>query len=678
MTTFGIALATAAVQVTLAALVALVVVAYLTRRSPRTAVAISAAGLGLCALLTLGATVAIPGWWTWDSLPNPPTAAASAFTKRPVPTTSTSSEFSFPIRRLLSLLPQPPARPGESQSHRTVWTIIPFAILAGAAWELFRLVAAVVAVGRIRRRSVVVADVTLLAEVDALRQTLGLRSRVAVHESAAVGTAATVGWRQPVILLAADWPVWRPAERRAVLAHELAHVLRRDYLVNLAATACRAVHFYHPLVRRLVARLRLSQELAADAAAAAAAGGKAAYLRALARLALRQDAALVAGAARPFLSDYGSLLRRVAMLRVTDDGRPLGRAKQWTLTAVVVAAALAASAVRGPAQSPAESTAKPATEAPPFDLTALPANVKGVFAVRPAALAAIPGMKPVIENLSRSLKAALNDLELAPGIELPLEQIEQAVFTLDVSEISDADRKRNGNEARHSLTAGVSLIRMTHDFDWAAKIRKLSPAVKVEECKPNHFRCEAKVVGPIPFDLVVRDFRTLIMESGKSGNEPDATRWGRAWGEVCREPIAVAFDNRDGHWAKAIGDRSAAEITPAAGTLLARTTHLALGVRADRQAGGVFATDSADEAGARATVEAIDAVGQFARLATAAALKANPTGPERAWLQLAADVFERQPVLADGILVRVEGRSKVALADLVGQVFNRPPQGGEK
>src|SRR5581483_2088331 len=149
------------------------------------------------------------------------------------------------------------------------------------------------------------------------------------------------------------------------------------------------------LVRRLAAKLRLHQELAADALAAAAAGGRATYLRALARMALRQDAALVAGVARPFLSDRGSLLRRVAMLRVTEDGRPLGRAVRWGLAGLLVAAAVGASAVRGTAQGPAATPPPTAGKLPPLDLSFVPAKADGAVLIRPAALFTRPEMKPV-------------------------------------------------------------------------------------------------------------------------------------------------------------------------------------------------------------------------------------------------------------------------------------------
>src|SRR5204862_3328938 len=125
-----------------------------------------------------------------------------------------------------------------------------------------RLLVAVRAVAGCRRASRPVRDPELLRLVEELRAAVGCRPAVELRASASVGTAATVGWQRPAILLADDWPAWPGAELRAVLAHELAHVRRRDYPAALLAAACRALHFYHPLVGWLAGRLRLHQELA--------------------------------------------------------------------------------------------------------------------------------------------------------------------------------------------------------------------------------------------------------------------------------------------------------------------------------------------------------------------------------------------------------------------------------
>jgi beta-lactamase regulating signal transducer with metallopeptidase domain len=76
-----------------------------------------------------------------------------------------------------------------------------------------------------------------------------------------------------VVLLTRDWPTWSQPERRAVLAHELAHVARADYPAAIAAQLSVALHVYHPLAHWFMGRLRLTQELAADNLAAAHAGG---------------------------------------------------------------------------------------------------------------------------------------------------------------------------------------------------------------------------------------------------------------------------------------------------------------------------------------------------------------------------------------------------------------------
>src|SRR5262249_47944243 len=123
-------------------------------------------------------------------------------------------------------------------------------------------------------------------------------------------------------------------------------------------------------------------------------------------------------------------------------------------------------------------------------------------------------------------------------------------------------------------------------------------------------------------------------------------------------------------WSKAVGDRMAEEIVPAGGKLLEKASHFAVGIRADEFAGGIFVADSPDEAAARTTVASIEAIGAFARPATAAALKANPSEGQRRGLRLAADVFEKRPVRRDGTQVRAEGASRIELAKLVKDFFS--------
>ena len=74
----------------------------------------------------------------------------------------------------------------------------------------------------------------------------------------------TWGVRQPKILLPAGARAWREDRIRVVLAHELAHAHRRDWLVTLAAELLRAVYWFNPLLWIACRRLRQESEQACD------------------------------------------------------------------------------------------------------------------------------------------------------------------------------------------------------------------------------------------------------------------------------------------------------------------------------------------------------------------------------------------------------------------------------
>jgi len=155
----------------------------------------------------------------------------------------------------------------------------------------------------------------LREQVDLLRAEMGCTASVEVRECPHLTTAATVGWRKPVILLSDTWRSWNETQLKSVLAHEIAHITRGDFLTGVAAQLGVVLHFYHPLVHWLVNRLRLEQELAADALAAQVVGGSRAYLNAIGELALRQTNESLGWPAQAFLPTRRTFLRRIEMLR---------------------------------------------------------------------------------------------------------------------------------------------------------------------------------------------------------------------------------------------------------------------------------------------------------------------------------------------------------------------------
>ncbi|HEX8709998.1 MAG TPA: M56 family metallopeptidase, partial [Pyrinomonadaceae bacterium] len=146
-----------------------------------------------------------------------------------------------------------------------------------------------------------------------LARRLNVCGAVRLCESVLTEVPTVIGWVRPVILVPASILTGLSAEQvEALLAHELAHVRRYDYLVNLLQTAVETLLFYHPAVWWVSRRVRVEREHCCDDLAVAACGDVLAYAHALTRL-----EQLRASCPEPLLmaaSGGGSLLQRIRRL----------------------------------------------------------------------------------------------------------------------------------------------------------------------------------------------------------------------------------------------------------------------------------------------------------------------------------------------------------------------------
>lgn len=109
--------------------------------------------------------------------------------------------------------------------------------------------------------------------VDALRQALAITRSVSVRLGRQVVTPFTAHVLKPVIYLPLGLLAQLPRDQiEALLAHELAHIRRLDWVWNLAQSAIEAVLFYHPAMWWLSGRIRQEREHACDAMAASVCG----------------------------------------------------------------------------------------------------------------------------------------------------------------------------------------------------------------------------------------------------------------------------------------------------------------------------------------------------------------------------------------------------------------------
>ena len=134
--------------------------------------------------------------------------------------------------------------------------------LLGLAFCAVRLASGLLLVQRLRRRSVAIEGLPLVR----LRQFVREATSV-VRTHRRVQVPLTAGWRSPVVLLPETWLTWESERLDAVLRHELAHVVRGDYVWNIVAECFRAMFWFSPAAWIVSRRIRLTAELAADRAA---------------------------------------------------------------------------------------------------------------------------------------------------------------------------------------------------------------------------------------------------------------------------------------------------------------------------------------------------------------------------------------------------------------------------
>jgi TonB family protein len=134
--------------------------------------------------------------------------------------------------------------------------------VAGALLFIRRWRAGSAQVTRMRRQASVLAqDGSLVQQVAA---SIGLRRSVLLLRSAEEIVPLAAGTRRPVILMPASAAGWSRERLQVVLLHEMAHIRRRDCLVQALGELTACIYWFHPLVWLALRRLRAERERACD------------------------------------------------------------------------------------------------------------------------------------------------------------------------------------------------------------------------------------------------------------------------------------------------------------------------------------------------------------------------------------------------------------------------------
>jgi len=135
---------------------------------------------------------------------------------------------------------------------------------------------------RLKKQMVKPVETSLQAKLNELSARLRVKQAVQLVESALVQVPTVVGWLRPVILLPASALTGLSSEQlEALLAHELAHIRRHDYLINMLQTVVETLGFYHPAVWWVSHKIRIERENCCDDLAVSISGDRIRYARAL-------------------------------------------------------------------------------------------------------------------------------------------------------------------------------------------------------------------------------------------------------------------------------------------------------------------------------------------------------------------------------------------------------------
>ncbi len=154
--------------------------------------------------------------------------------------------------------------------------------LVGVAGCSIRLLGGWLITARLRSATARLAPVEWQARLAPLMKRMGVLRRVSLRASTRIEAPMAMGWLRPVILVPVGALAGLSTEQvEGLLAHELAHIRRHDYLVNLLQSLAEAVLFYHPAVWWVSRQIRTEREHCCDDLAVAATGATCSPTRAL-------------------------------------------------------------------------------------------------------------------------------------------------------------------------------------------------------------------------------------------------------------------------------------------------------------------------------------------------------------------------------------------------------------
>lgn len=266
--------------------------------------------------------------------------------------------------------------------------------LAGVLLLSIRLAGGLAAAHRLSRRGTRPLQAPWEETLARIAARFAISRRVRLFQSTLVRVPTAIGAFRPVILFPASVVLGLPMRGlEALLAHELAHVRRHDYLVNVLQTAAETLLFYHPAVWWVSARVRAEREQCCDDLAIAATGDARTYARALMRLEEMRGAAPTLAVA----AGDGNLWKRIVRL-LSQQPVEAGRSAGWLAGALAFGTIVVFGAAAWPGSTSTRATDSIGSIPPDVVVHAAPAPAERAHPAAPVQGPAVPGKPARVET----------------------------------------------------------------------------------------------------------------------------------------------------------------------------------------------------------------------------------------------------------------------------------------
>ncbi len=381
-------------------------------------------------------------------------------------------------------------------------TIIVIAWASGFAFTALLLLIEGWRLIRISARATQIQRTEWVSAAERIADSYELRRSIALLQTGAPDLLATWGLFRPRVLLPAHIDDWSNERIRIVLSHELAHIRRHDWFIQIAAEAIRTLFWFNPLIWIACTRLRRDSEQACDDLVLGKhipAPEYAEHLLDIARKCRNPRAAWVA--ATP-MARSSTLERRIAaMLNPALNRTSVSRSSAiWTI-AFLLAVTLPTAAFRAAQTSPASLTGSV------YDSTG----------------AVVPGVALTLENAKEEKQQATTRADgrfdfpqIAPGkyilsaslpgfrslkqeFELKNNRDWDRAITLQVGEVQETISVR---ERRVAGPVGTSQPQMPKPLRVGGNIRVPTKTLDVKPTYPKSMR-DAGREGVVPIEAVI-------------------------------------------------------------------------------------------------------------------------------------------------------------------------------